>query len=71
MRASEFHEWIAKEAPPHTPQDEVDGIMAGDPDTEITGIAVTWLPNLHVLQKAAEAGLNFIVAHEPVFYFHP
>ena len=71
MRASEFHEWIAREAPPHTPQDEVDGIMAGDPDTVIKGIAVTWLPNMHVLKKAAEAGLNFIVAHEPVFYFHP
>ena len=71
MRASELHEWLAREAPPHTPEDEVDGIMAGDPEAEIRGIAVTWLPNMHVLQQAAQRGLNFVLAHEPVFYHHP
>jgi putative NIF3 family GTP cyclohydrolase 1 type 2 len=71
MRASELHDWLAREAPPHTPEDEVDGIMAGDPETEIRGIAVTWLPNLEVLERAAEQGLNFVLAHEPVYYHHP
>ena len=50
---SELDQWLAREAPPHTPEDEVDGIMAGDPDAEITGIAVTWLPNIDVLERAA------------------
>ena len=71
MRASELDRWLAREAPPHTPEDEVDGIMAGDPDAEITGIAVTWLPNVDVLERAAERRLNFVLAHEPVFYHHP
>lgn len=71
MLASELDNWLAREAPPHTPEDEVDGIMAGDPDTEIEGIAVTWLPNIDVLEKAAESRLNFVLAHEPVFYHHP
>ena len=71
MRAIELHEWLAREAPPHTPEDEVDGIMAGDPDAEITGIAVTWLPNIDVLERSAALGLNFVLAHEPVFYHHP
>lgn len=71
MRASELDRWLAREAPPHTPEDEVDGIMAGDPDARITGIAVTWLPNIDVLERAAESGLNFVLAHEPVFYHHP
>ncbi len=71
MRASELDSWLAREAPPHTPEDEVDGIMAGDPDTEVKGIAVTWLPNINVLKHAANRGLNFVLAHEPVFYHHP
>ena len=71
MRAIELDRWLAREAPPHTPEDEVDGIMTGDPDAEITGIAVTWLPSIDVLERAADRGLNFVLAHEPVFYHHP
>jgi putative NIF3 family GTP cyclohydrolase 1 type 2 len=71
MRAIEMHEWLAREAPPHTPEDEVDGIMAGDPEAEIRGVAVTWLPNQAVLEQAAAKGLNMVIAHEPVFYHHP
>jgi putative NIF3 family GTP cyclohydrolase 1 type 2 len=71
MRASDMHEWLAREAPPHTPEDEVDGIMAGAPDEEVRGIAVTWLPNQKVLERAAAKGLNFVIAHEPVYYHHP
>ena len=71
MRAIELDQWLAREAPPHTPEDEVDGIMAGDPEAEVTGIAVTWLPNMDVLERAADRGLNFVLAHEPVYYHHP
>lgn len=71
MRAIDMHEWLAREAPPHTPEDEVDGIMAGNPETEIRGVAVTWLPNQAVLEEAAAKGLNMVIAHEPVYYHHP
>ena len=71
MKAIEFHHWLAKAAPPFVPDDEVDGIMAGDPEAEVQGVAVTWLPNLDVLKRSAAAGLNFVIAHEPVFYWHP
>ena len=71
MKAIDLHQWIEQAAPPHTPADKVDGIMAGDPDAEISGVAVTWLPNLDVLKRSAAAGLNFVIAHEPVFFWHP
>lgn len=71
MRAIEMHNWLNREAPPHTPEDEVDGIMAGEPNAEIKGVAVTWLPNQAVLEQAAAKGLNFVIAHEPVYYHHP
>lgn len=71
MLASELDAWLARMAPPHTPEDRVDGIMAGDPAAEVTGIAVTWLPSTAVLESAAKLGLNFVLAHEPVYYHHP
>lgn len=71
MKAIELHNWIAQMAPTPWPHEKVDGIMAGDPDAKVTGVAVTWLPNLDILQRAGQRGLNFIIAHEPVFYYHP
>jgi hypothetical protein len=35
--------------------------MAGNPEAEVTGVAVTWLPNLDILHRASQKGLNFII----------
>lgn len=48
----------------------VDTFKAGDPDTPVTGIAVTMMATYDVLQRAAAAGDNLIVTHEPTFYGH-
>ncbi|MGH9667186.1 MAG: Nif3-like dinuclear metal center hexameric protein, partial [Bryobacteraceae bacterium] len=48
----------------------VDTFKAGDPDTPVQGIAVTMMATFDVLRRAAEAGDNFIVTHEPTFYNH-
>ena len=48
----------------------VDTFKAGDPDTEVKGIAVTMMATLDVLQRAAAAGQNLIITHEPTFYNH-
>ncbi len=44
------------------------GLLYGDPETEVTGIAVTWTPTVRVLQEAACDGLNFILTHEIPFF---
>jgi putative NIF3 family GTP cyclohydrolase 1 type 2 len=46
----------------------VDTFKAGDPDTVVTGIATTAMATLGVLQRAAAAGRNLIITHEPTFY---
>src|SRR5712664_2272879 len=51
-------------------QETVDTFKAGNPDTEVKGIAVTMLATLDVLQRAAAAGQNMIITHEPTFYNH-
>jgi putative NIF3 family GTP cyclohydrolase 1 type 2 len=50
--------------------DTVDTFKAGDPDTPVTGIAVTMMATLDVLQRAAAAGNNLIITHEPTFFDH-
>ncbi len=51
-------------------KDTVDTFKAGNPDTPITGIAVTMMATMDVLQRASAKGLNFVITHEPTFYAH-
>jgi putative NIF3 family GTP cyclohydrolase 1 type 2 len=51
-------------------QETVDTFKAGDPDTRVTGIAVTMMATYDVLERAAAAGQNLVITHEPTFYNH-
>ena len=51
-------------------QDTVDTFKAGNPDTPVTGVAVTMMATMDVLQRASAKGLNFVITHEPTFYAH-
>lgn len=48
----------------------VDTFKAGNPDALVTGIAVTMMATLEVLQHAAQAGDNLVITHEPTFFNH-
>jgi len=48
----------------------VDTFKDGDSTTTVTGIAVTMMATLDVLQRAAAAGANLVITHEPTFYDH-
>src|SRR6266404_2962588 len=48
----------------------VDTFKAGDPQTPVTGIAVTMMATLDVLQRAAANKQNLIITHEPTFHDH-
>jgi putative NIF3 family GTP cyclohydrolase 1 type 2 len=51
-------------------KDTVDTFKAGNPDTVVTGVAVTMMATMDVLQRASAQGLNLIITHEPTFYAH-
>lgn len=51
-------------------KETVDTFKAGDPDTVVTGIAVTMMATMDVLQRASAKGLNLVITHEPTFYAH-
>jgi putative NIF3 family GTP cyclohydrolase 1 type 2 len=48
----------------------VDTFKAGNPDTPVTGIAVTMMATMDVLERAAANHENFVITHEPTFYNH-
>src|SRR5437879_11974814 len=48
----------------------VDTFKAGDPQTPVTGIAVTMMATLDVLQRAAANGQTLIRTQEPTFFDH-
>jgi putative NIF3 family GTP cyclohydrolase 1 type 2 len=50
------------------PETGLDGFKAGNPATEVRGIATTAMSTMDVLRQASKAGLNLIVTHEPTFF---
>lgn len=44
----------------------VDQFLFGDPETEVSGIAVSWMPTLSNLEKALDKGFNVFITHEPL-----
>ena len=51
-------------------KETVDTFKAGNPDTPVTGIAVTMMATMDVLERAAAHGQNLVITHEPTFYNH-
>jgi putative NIF3 family GTP cyclohydrolase 1 type 2 len=48
----------------------VDTIKSGNASTPVRGIATTMMATLDVVQRAAAAGRNMVITHEPTFYSH-
>src|SRR5262245_21178377 len=48
--------------------DDVDTFKIGDPATIVTGVVTTSMATLDVLQKAVQAGANFVITAAPTFY---
>jgi putative NIF3 family GTP cyclohydrolase 1 type 2 len=70
ITAREIVSEIQKQVGVEWAHDTVDTFKAGDPDTVVTGVAVTMMATMDVLQRASAQGLNFIITHEPTFYAH-
>ncbi len=67
MKAREVHEFFQSVGTWMDWTKTVDGFRFGDPETEVTGIAVAWKPYLSDLQRAKELGCNLFVGHESIF----
>jgi putative NIF3 family GTP cyclohydrolase 1 type 2 len=70
ITARELVAEIQKQVGVEWKKDTVDTFKAGNPDTPVTGVAVTMMATMDVLERAAAKGLNFVITHEPTFYAH-
>lgn len=70
MTVDEVIALILKEIPGAPFKDTVDTIKSGDGKQAVKGIVTTMFATIDVIRKTAEAGANFIIAHEPTFYNH-
>lgn len=51
-------------------QNTVDTLKFGNPDMEVKGIAIAFMPTYQVIQQAISMGANFLIIHEGIFYSH-
>ena len=52
------------------PNDTVDTIKAGDPQSEVHAIAVGWMSYTWALKRALSLNCNVFITHEPTYYDH-
>lgn len=48
----------------------VDSFKSGDPTQPVKGVVTTFIATPEVIRKAAAAGANLIITHEPTYYTH-
>lgn len=58
---------LEKSGAAYRPQ-TIDHVSAGDPTTQVTGIATMALPSLDCLKRAAAAERNLILTYDPAFW---
>jgi putative NIF3 family GTP cyclohydrolase 1 type 2 len=61
---------IIKSIPVSPFTETVDTVKAGNVNQVLKGIVTTSFATIGIIEKAAVAGANFIIAHEPTFYNH-
>ena len=56
-------EWVPR-------KDNVDKIIAGNPEQEVDRCFVTWMPGLHALRTMVARGVHALICHEATFWNH-
>ena len=67
MKAEELHKHFKSVGRWVNWERTVDRFLAGNPDVEVEGIAVSWMPTFPNLENALKAGCNLFVTHEPLY----
>lgn len=71
MRAKEVHDHMQKVGTWVDWTRTSDKFLWGDPETEVRGIAVGWMPTFGTLEAARRKGANLYVTHEPLYVSDP
>lgn len=61
----DINDFLADLSPNSYPEE---GILFGDPEWEVTGVLVCWMPGVEALRAARREGSNVVVFHEIPFF---
>lgn len=67
MTPNDFARYFKQTTPWMSEKNSPDGFKAGNPDIEITKVAVSWKASWEALKTAWENGCNFFISHESIF----
>ncbi len=70
MKAKEIIERLNALSQPVNDPDTCDTCKAGDPEREVTKVAVTMTGTPRVIREAAAWGAELMIVHEPLYYNH-
>lgn len=51
-------------------ENTVDTLKFGNPDEEVSKIAISFMPTYDVIQQAVDQGVSLLICHEGIFYSH-
>ena len=66
MKAKDLHAHMKKVGDWVNWEKTCDTFLAGNPGSDVRGIAVSWMPTSGNLEEALESGCNLFVTHEPL-----
>jgi len=67
LKANELHVHMQRVGHWVDWENTCDRFLSGDPEAEVEGIAVAWMPTFRNLEKALESDCNLFVTHEPLY----
>ena len=70
MKASDIKAYLDSLNTGWVYENTVDTFKSGDPDSELTGVAVGWMSYFRALKHAVKLNCNLFITHEPTFYAH-
>jgi putative NIF3 family GTP cyclohydrolase 1 type 2 len=70
MKAADIHAHFLTAADWVDPDNTVDRIIVGDPETEVSRVLVTWISSFQAVREAVVRGCQMVITHEPTFWTH-
>jgi len=70
MNVKEIVEAVIRECRIPPIENTCDLLITGAWESEVTGVAVTFMATVDVIREAAARGANLIITHEPTFFTH-
>ena len=70
MKAFEIMEDLFSLSKPLWSEQTCDTLKAGDPNTEVTKVAVSMFATVDIVRQARDWGAQLLIVHEPTYYNH-